>query len=145
MTRISYEQRMGDVPDADIVLPKNRSRRFRIKPEDALQVECVKLIRDYQRAHPGALQYIVVQPERTNPQPQRRDWLKKLGIFGNSGHQEILLFHNDARRDWFIELKAPDGRMSSEQLDWQTWAIATGRNQCVVRSVEQFAAILAAF
>jgi len=131
------------VEDKDIKIP--RKRRFKIREEDALQIACVKLIRDYQRAHPGTLRYLVIQPERLNPGPGRRDWFRKLGIFGNSGHHELILLHNDARRDWYIELKTEDGQMSHEQLAWQTWAIATGRNHCVVRSAEQFQAILAGF
>lgn len=129
--------------DADVILPGKRKRR-NLRPEDALQMGCIKLIRQYQRAHPGTLQYIVAQPENSRTLwKQQHD--KAMGRLGNAGHHEILLLNNNPLRDWFIELKVGNNKLSDAQLGWYAWAVATGRNQATVRTLEQFRLVLANF
>ncbi len=122
------------VADVDIVLPKKR--RFKIRPEDQLQIACIKWL----RAQEPDIRFVVCQPERLNPQVQRRDFLKALGILGNVGAPELMIF--DARsilkpRTILCELKdAAKGRMSTGQSEWQTFCIGAGFEHAIVRSVE---------
>lgn len=117
----------------DQPLPVRGKRKWVTRPEDAIQVQCIRWLRSQ-----PAMRWIVAQPERLNPPPHRRDFLKALGILGNAGAPELLIF--DGRkiipRMIACELKAPDGRMSPEQIGWQTFCIACGIEHAIVRSVE---------
>ena len=124
-----------DVTDAEIIIPKKR--KFKIRPEDQLQIKCVKLLRE------RGIPFIVAQPERLNAPPQRRDWLKKLGILGNSGHAELILFLPD--QVVAVELKSTTGRPSEVQIKWAFGIGIFGHRHETVNSLDEFKAILDGF
>lgn len=124
----------------DTPLPITK-RKFKIRPEDSLQVKCIRYLRGLKD-----VRFLVSQGERTaaNSSPQRRDRLKALGVLGNKGCVELTVL--DARhsppRAWFIELKAPKGPTKTEQLEWQDWLERKGFLYGLVRSVEDLIALL---
>lgn len=140
LTYYELQELGGEIPDADVRLPEKR--RFTIRLEDKLQILCIDLIRAYIRRHPGKLRYVVSQPERLNRvTPWMRDFLKRLGIFGNQGHPELLLF--PAGGDVIlIELKTPTGKWSAEQIGWREWCMARGYRHEVVMNSGKIVAIL---
>lgn len=70
-----------------------------------------------------------------------RDFLKRLGIFGNQGHPELLLF--PASGDVIlIELKTAKGKWSAEQIGWREWCLARGYRHEVVTDSGQIVAML---
>lgn len=142
MPRISYEQKMGDVPDADVIIPGKR--KFKIRPEDALQIKCISYIRRFCRINPHRVKWFVAQPERINAPAQRRDWLKKLGILGNAGHAEMIIIGDDDDVV-FIEWKSAEGRFSKQQKEWNDWCGMRGIGYYSVRSLAEFVAILERF
>jgi len=121
--------------------PKRGKRKFTLRLEDQLQIQCMVLIRTYIHRHPGKLRYMVVQPERLKPPPRRRDFFKKLGLLGNRGHPELLVLPADPEMMTLIELKTERGRYSAEQLSWQAWCESRGYRHAVVRSVDDLARI----
>lgn len=126
-----------DVPDAEIVIPKPKKRKFKIRPEDQLQIKCVKLLRERK------IPFIVAQPERLNAPPQRRDWLKKLGILGNSGHAELILFMPN--QVIAVELKSDDGKLSEAQHKWSAAMSLSGHRYVVIDSLGEFKLFLDSF
>lgn len=130
--KISYAQLQGDVADADIVIPGKR--KWHIRDEDRLQIACVKLLRQMH------IPFIVAQPERLNARVQRRDWFKKLGILGNAGHPELIVFA--APRVILCELKTNDGKLSAGQRDWQTFCVEHGYVWAAPRSVDHLRELL---
>ena len=122
-------------PPFDAVLPVRAKRKFHIRPEDALQIECVRWLRS--QPH---IRFMVCQPERLNPPVHRRDFLKALGILGNAGAPELIVL--DGRADvWFgrallCELKTTKGRLSPEQRNWRTFCGSGGFEHHIIRSVE---------
>lgn len=128
----SYRPDGTSPPESEIILPKKR--RWKIRPEDGLQIACVSLLR-YRH-----IPYIIAQPERLNAAPQRRDWFKKLGILGNAGHVELLVFLESGLL--CCELKSKDGRLSADQIKWRDMCMARGYRWGAPRTVEEFAALL---
>lgn len=118
--------------DADVTLPGKR--KFKVRPEDALQCSVVALLRALH------IPYLIAQPERLNAPPQRRDWLKKLGILGNAGHIELIVFLESGLL--CCELKSKDGRLSPEQIKWRGICLARGYRWAAPRTVDEFAALL---
>jgi hypothetical protein len=145
MPRLTWQQsqEQGDLADDQIILPKKR--RFVIREEDHLQIQCMVLIRTYIHRHPGKLRYMVIQPERTKPPLRLRDFFKKLGILGNPGIPELLLLPADPELFTLIELKTARGKFSAEQLSWATWCEARGYRHRVVRTCEELSVILDEF
>ncbi len=111
--------------------PARKPRKWQIKPEDALQILCIKLLRARR------IPFVIAQPERLNAPVQRRDWLKKLGILGNSGHVELICFLPS--RVLCIELKAAKGVVSAEQ---EAWHKRLPEPVHVVRSIGEFEALI---
>lgn len=127
----------GD-PPYDAPLPVRAKRKFRVRDEDRLQIACVRWLRS--QPH---LRFLVAQPERLNPLPHRRDFLRALGILGNSGAPElIVLDERDGGVCWWIELKSGKGRMSAEQKGWRLWLEVSGFRCAVVRSVDELVALI---
>lgn len=143
MTRRDHTAEVAAETQFDTPLPIRGKRKFRIRPEDALQIACVRWL----KAQPDIL-FVVAQPERLNAPPQRRDFLKALGILGNSGHPELLIL--DGRRPVpgyrtrtiLCELKDGDGRLSDEQKGWAIWLEMHGYEHAVVRSLAELQAAI---
>lgn len=60
LTYYELQELGGEIPDADVRLPEKR--RFTLRPEDKLQIQCIDIIRAYILRHPGKLRYIVANP-----------------------------------------------------------------------------------
>lgn len=116
---------------------KKRARKFVVRPEDKLQIDCVALLRE------RGIPFLVAQPERLNAPVHRRDWFKKLGIFGNAGHPELFIFTPQGVA--CCELKSARGKFSTEQDEWRVWLETNGYAYHAVTSLDQFRGILAAF
>lgn len=131
----------ASLADADWPEPtRARKRKLKIRAEDSLQIACVRYLRGL-----DSVRFMVVQPERINAPPRRRDLLGSLGILHNAGHPELIVI--DARfplnpRVWFLELKRPKGSVSQEQLAWAAWLRDAGFNYALVRSVEELTAVI---
>lgn len=126
------------VADADLVLPAANKRRAKLRDEDAFQINVIKMLRARKD-----LRFIVAQPERIkSPTMWMRQFLKRLGIFGNLGHPEILVLPTDPSDTTLIELKTKHGAMSSEQSEWQRWAIYRGYRHHVIKTIEEMETIL---
>ena len=124
------------VSDDEIIIPKKR--KWKIRPEDKLQVACVKMLRNLDRP------FIVAQPERLNAPINRRDWFTKLGILGNAGHHELIIFTRTGVV--LVEWKSAGGKVSNAQKEWAERL--SGRLNIatfVCRSVDEFRAILDSF
>ncbi len=122
---------------------RRKPGKRKMKPEDALQIQCIKELRHWLNYGTERLRYIVAQPEKSRTyRMQQIDRAK--GLLGNPGHPELLLFPAD-RMPVLIEFKAKDGKESEDQFGWREWCHRVGYRHEVVRSREQFAIILAAF
>ncbi len=129
---------MDNVADADIVLPAAQKRKLKLRDEDAFQINCIKLIRARKD-----LRFIVAQPDRIkSPTMWMRQFLKRLGVFGNPGHPEILILPFNPLYTTLIELKTKPGVMSTEQSEWRAWALINGYRHHVVKTLEEMEKIL---
>lgn len=126
-----------DLPD-EIFIPPSQKRKRKLREEDQFQIDCIRLIRAEKH-----LRFLVAQPDRIkNPTMWMRQFLKRLGIFGNLGHPEIVIFPPDPMRTTLIELKTRHGKMSTEQTEWAVWCIDRGYKHYVVRGINEMAAVL---
>ena len=112
--------------------------------EDQLQIVCVEWFRiQYPKlAHllfhvpnGGSRAFRISKSgARFSPEAQR---LKKMGI--RPGVSDLfLMLPNAAYHGLWIEMKARDGKMSPEQIEFQANALDLGFDVCIVRKFEQF-------
>ena len=122
-------------PDGALPAPAKPRAPMR-HPEADLQRACIAWLRIRQRIHKD-VRFIVAQSENMGkPTPQRQARRIAMGIAHNAGHPEIMLIFSSGRVV-FVELKASDGRMSAEQIDWQLWMLQRGFDYRVIRSVDE--------
>lgn len=97
--------------------------------ESNTQCQVVKFLRG---ALPPAYRVISVPNGRFKADPKTIGRLKREGL--TPGVHDLLLLRNDG---WFgsLEVKASDGRLSPEQVEWSDWLTAGGADQAVVRSL----------
>lgn len=141
MTKLTWQQSQEQLETGYVPSPSPK-RKFTIRLEDQLQIDCIKLLRTYQSTHPGKLRWIIAQPERLNRvTPWMRDFLKRLGIFGNQGHPELLLF--PAGGDVIlIELKTAKGKWSAEQIGWREWCDKSGFKHYAITTTDELDDVL---
>lgn len=119
-------------------VPAERKKRSKIRPEDTLQANCMTMIKARKDLH-----YIVCQPDRIKaPTYFMQNFLRKLGVFGNGGHPEVLIFPSNPADITLIELKTARGIMREEQAKWRVWCIERGYRHHVIRSLEDMERVL---
>lgn len=104
--------------------------------------EQIAIVRFLRQALPSSYRVISVPNGRFKADPQTIARLKREGL--TPGVHDLLILRNDG---WFasLEIKASDGRMSPEQVEWSDWLASGGASQAVVRSLAEAADVVAAF
>lgn len=99
--------------------------------ESNAQVSIVSFLR---RSLPSNYRVISVPNGRFEANPKTIARLKREGL--TPGVHDLLILRNDG---WFasLEVKASDGRLSPEQVEWSDWLSAGGSSQAVVRSLAE--------
>ena len=110
-------------------------RRKTIKSENDLQVQVVNLLRKHN--------YIPIQTDAVGPalhfiptiegRIRFTQWSKARGW--SKGNPDLVVVHRTGV--FFIELKAPTGRLSPEQKVWRDRLIAEGYNYFCWRTIEE--------
>lgn len=86
------------------------------------------------KALPSNYRCISIPNGRFKADPATIGRLKREGL--TPGVHDLLILRNDG---WFasLEVKASDGRLSPEQVEWSDWLSAGGSSQAVVRSLAE--------
>jgi len=107
--------------------------------ESNTQIAIVKFLR---AALPPSYRVISVPNGRFKADPVTISRLKREGL--TPGVLDLLVLRNDG---WFcsLEVKASDGALSPEQVEWSDWLAAGGSSQAVVRSLDEAVAALREF
>lgn len=107
--------------------------------ESNAQVSIVAFLR---RSLPSNYRVISVPNGRFKADPATIARLKREGL--TPGVHDLLILRNDG---WFasLEIKASDGRLSTEQVEWADWLSAGGASQAVVRSLAEAEEVLREF
>jgi hypothetical protein len=94
------------------------------------------------RALPSNYRVISVPNGRFKADPATIARLKREGL--TPGVHDLLILRSDG---WFasLEVKASDGRLSPEQVEWSDWLSAGGASQAVVRSLAEAEEVLREF
>lgn len=108
---------MGDIEDADVVLPGKRKPN----PHDEwrLQSACVKILRKECRINKD-LRFLAPMPERKRDSKQA-NIAKMMGL--QSGPPDLWLFlrTHPGCKIWLVELKKPGKDLNDAQKDWFEW------------------------
>ena len=107
--------------------------------ESNTQVAIVSFLR---RALPSGYRVISIPNGRFKADPKTVARLKREGL--TPGAPDLLILRNDG---WFaaIEVKASDGNLSTEQIEWTDWLAAGGTELAVVRSLAEAEQVARAF
>ena len=100
-------------------------------PEDALQKAVVDLLAIYERQ--GHLRF------HATPNGGKRNMVEAIRMKGlgvRRGVPDLCIMLSNGPTIW-IELKAPKGSVTDEQLDFIAWASKHGHHAWVARSVEE--------
>ena len=102
----------------------------------------IAIVRFLRAALPPSYRVISVPNGRFKADPVTIARLKREGL--TPGVHDLLVLRNDG---WFcsLEVKASDGNMSPEQVEWSDWLASGGSSQAVVRSLDDAANALRAF
>ena len=86
------------------------------------------------RSLPSHYRVISVPNGRFAADPRTIARLKREGL--TPGAPDLLVLRNDG---WFasLEVKASNGRLSPEQIDWSDWLASGGASQAIVRSLSE--------
>lgn len=103
----------------------------RRRPEDDLQRACVELLTLYRNQ--GKLRFFAV-PNGGLRSKTEASIMKGLGVM--AGVPDLLILGKNGRVG-FTELKAPKGRASDAQLDWEAWLKKHGYAHAYVRNLDQ--------
>lgn len=162
MTRAKIRRQVlfpDTVADADIVVPQKKKRKAGepFEYEWQLQATCVKFVRDVMRKDPD-LNYLATMTEGQR-NPVRANVAKMMGL--RRGPSDLLLMRRMVLKvtgilgqypplplplcklAW-VEFKLPGKKLTPEQAAWHAWFAGIAERH-VVRDVESFRAILAAF
>jgi hypothetical protein len=101
----------------------------RSNPENAIQ----RAIVDYLRAVLPSSHRVVAIPNGSRRTATGR---ASNGVPGLSPGFPDLMIIAPGGKVYLIEVKAPKGRLSPEQIDWETWAFDYAIPRCVARSIE---------
>jgi len=122
-----------------------RKKRKGLTEETALQVSIVayytKLCRVDKRLRENTRLYAVGANAGRRPMHQAA-LAKRMGEV--RGVFDLCLMKKSPWQQIWIEVKAPDGRLSSEQKEWMAWLADTPVIACEVRSLDEFISILEA-
>lgn len=112
------------------------NRPSRRRPEDALQSQIVSFSRSNFDRREWRLFHVPNGGKRTKAEAGR---FVALGV--SSGVPDLVLVGPDGFTGW-IEVKAPKGVTSGPQDDWAEYLTANGHRYGLVRSLDEFRALL---
>ena len=115
---------------------KTINRNARKRPEDALQSQIVSFARSNFDRREWRLFHVPNGGQRTKAEAGR---FVALGV--SSGVPDLVLVGPEGFVGW-IEVKAPKGVTSGPQDDWAEFLSATGHRYGLVRSLDEFRALL---
>jgi len=148
MTRISYQQKMGDLPDAEIVIPGKRRKRKKGEPftkEWQLHAACAKLC--YQRER-NDLGFRFFSPGAEHARTPQRAAIAKMMSQNRAGVPDLwMIYAPDGvmPKIWAVEFKLPGKHLTPEQRDWLEWLPSARIGTFICRRVDEFRAILGSF